>query len=693
MHQALIKRARETKFFRAALIELASELPEADSELDAALEEAVAKRENEAFTHLLFAALGTGRSVAARHLTDGAALLPDPGCLAAVAMHISGDVAQALIDAVIGGKMGEEREAIALLLAGVWCKEKANVPAPPGLIAQARTLARRIDDRILPNVSLLALANYLPDEGLLSVLHAPQSGQPDPGADYFRREMINAVRDSVLGMVPENPPPLTHSGFTLRRAAARVGRNDPCPCGSGQKYKKCCIEKDQERLHASSSAPGMTKEELREHKELLLTEDELIQMRSYELARLDPAKVSVSLLPILITRLNLFRETEIVVGFFEKTGARHELEIYWDDTVFHACRAGRKDLLVRLLKVRSGSDVNLENLPFIARLMLFEESATAAIECVERESLTALKSPNDCLATDVAYTLLESRYPALGILVARGVLATTNMIDVDTLFEVLLAARDRLNLSPVDPFQRIVDDRFEKSVDAHRESAALQNALKTLDNKDRQLSQSRTELAELHAELERKEKEIRRNAAIHPEAKPIQEARVATGEIDELRRRSAMLKEDLKHRHNERNELRRNLQSALRDLEELRQNAAKSKESLEKPSEQAEENLLIEETGLGIQPVRIPEFPRKFLESIESLPPIAVRNAIALIGRLAAGDETAFAGVKRLKANRDVYRQRIGADYRLLFRLLPARFEIVALINRRDLDRKIESLI
>jgi uncharacterized protein YecA (UPF0149 family) len=23
------------------------------------------------------------------------------------------------------------------------------------------------------------------------------------------------------------------------RSAAKVGRNDPCPCGSGKKYKKC----------------------------------------------------------------------------------------------------------------------------------------------------------------------------------------------------------------------------------------------------------------------------------------------------------------------------------------------------------------------------------------------------------------------------------------------------------------------
>ena len=24
----------------------------------------------------------------------------------------------------------------------------------------------------------------------------------------------------------------------------RIGRNDPCPCGSGKKYKKCCLGKD-----------------------------------------------------------------------------------------------------------------------------------------------------------------------------------------------------------------------------------------------------------------------------------------------------------------------------------------------------------------------------------------------------------------------------------------------------------------
>ena len=33
-------------------------------------------------------------------------------------------------------------------------------------------------------------------------------------------------------------------GVTVRRDGKKVGRNDPCPCGSGKKYKKCCLLKE-----------------------------------------------------------------------------------------------------------------------------------------------------------------------------------------------------------------------------------------------------------------------------------------------------------------------------------------------------------------------------------------------------------------------------------------------------------------
>jgi len=31
------------------------------------------------------------------------------------------------------------------------------------------------------------------------------------------------------------------AGETYRRAGPKVGRNEPCPCGSAAKYKKCCM--------------------------------------------------------------------------------------------------------------------------------------------------------------------------------------------------------------------------------------------------------------------------------------------------------------------------------------------------------------------------------------------------------------------------------------------------------------------
>ena len=33
---------------------------------------------------------------------------------------------------------------------------------------------------------------------------------------------------------------------------AKIGRNDPCPCGSGKKYKKCCLNKNTSSAAAQS---------------------------------------------------------------------------------------------------------------------------------------------------------------------------------------------------------------------------------------------------------------------------------------------------------------------------------------------------------------------------------------------------------------------------------------------------------
>jgi hypothetical protein len=63
-----------------------------------------------------------------------------------------------------------------------------------------------------------------------------------------------------------------------------------------------------------------------------------------------------------------------------------------------------------------------------------------------------------------------------------------------------------------------------------------------------------------------------------------------------------------------------------------------------------------------------------------------------MIGRLAAGEPAAFVGALRLEATPNVMRQRIGSDYRLFFRLHPEQVQVIDLINRKDLDRRLKTL-
>ena len=44
--------------------------------------------------------------------------------------------------------------------------------------------------------------------------------------------------------------------------SARPGRNEPCHCGSGRKYKQCCLEKDHKKevaARAKAAAEAQTK--------------------------------------------------------------------------------------------------------------------------------------------------------------------------------------------------------------------------------------------------------------------------------------------------------------------------------------------------------------------------------------------------------------------------------------------------
>lgn len=56
----------------------------------------------------------------------------------------------------------------------------------------------------------------------------------------MQRAITPNVREIHAYWLARRAPPHA-TPATVRRAGPRVGRNDPCPCGSGKKYKKCCL--------------------------------------------------------------------------------------------------------------------------------------------------------------------------------------------------------------------------------------------------------------------------------------------------------------------------------------------------------------------------------------------------------------------------------------------------------------------
>jgi hypothetical protein len=62
----------------------------------------------------------------------------------------------------------------------------------------------------------------------------------------LNEQWMATPRDAFEGKTPaevsaENPSLYSFKKVeTYRRPEPRIGRNDPCPCGSGKKYKKCC---------------------------------------------------------------------------------------------------------------------------------------------------------------------------------------------------------------------------------------------------------------------------------------------------------------------------------------------------------------------------------------------------------------------------------------------------------------------
>src|SRR5262249_1529995 len=136
--------------------------------------------------------------------------------------------------------------AAALLTIAVWCDDQGRA-YPDELIADARSVARHepFHDAEI-GMCLTDLAVRSQDPGLNALIRKPfPKISEDAWQDIVAkgrsaaREFIIAARRKIIDLIPETPYEPIPTGGTMRRAVARTGRNEPCPCGSGKKYKNC----------------------------------------------------------------------------------------------------------------------------------------------------------------------------------------------------------------------------------------------------------------------------------------------------------------------------------------------------------------------------------------------------------------------------------------------------------------------
>ncbi len=131
------------------------------------------------------------------------------------------------------------------------------------------------------------------------------------------------------------------------------GRNEPCPCGSGKKYKKCCRAEDEAK--ATAPAPKMEVGHLpqifndeamdadQDKLYNLLLDEPTLQHIRYDPSVLDPYLVAG--LPGNEAELDAEGWTDVMTDLAQKFHVEHASELDVVGALLHCGRTGTRDML------------------------------------------------------------------------------------------------------------------------------------------------------------------------------------------------------------------------------------------------------------------------------------------------------------------------------------------------------------
>ncbi len=676
-------------------LRLVIEQDRASLNIDKLIEQLIAADHYDGAQALAIAAGLSGLNVDARCLTSILPLADSTQGLPLLIHLTRGDRETALLDAVESSTMAWERDALVLLLLAYSCQDN-----PPGrLLTAMRTLARY---SLGPEASiLLGSATRLIDDLEVNKVADRHLRMASILSEEALKRQQRLFHQPNIDDLPERDPAAVIAGRTLVREGAKVGRNAPCPCGSGKKYKKCCLGKVLSTPCPANSASSGARVD-QGALGWKMTRDQFFEMRIQELCRQDLSALSSELLAIAVSRFCQYHYWNYARRALKELSGRDVLpryqtmDDYRHELIYEALKAHQLDCAREQIALLERPDEMVDSMRLEIKL---HDPDQNTLQELDDYAQLQLHEQDGAGVVDLAYALLAT-FPALGIFFARGALSSKCLLDSEMLLENIEEVRDALQLPAGDAGQELFDRISEQGVDEyllrHAEQAASQAqqvAVRETETVREQYRASRQRIDDLQATLLDKESHLKELVAqlSQPPSKESDGAadrRSDSPNPDVLRSKIADLKALVNLGNKERRKLRRQL---LEATDRMVETSDASSETMIEDGDPLE-SIDLEDSTRATAVRRFPVFSNSARKSMRKIPIQVADAAMQAVADLTSARAAGWASVKRLKGAPGIFSQRVGIHYRLLFSLDPAGDELIVqeLIHRRDLEMAVK---
>jgi SEC-C motif len=505
-------------------------------------------------------------------------------------------------------------------------------------------------------------------------------------------------RDVLTELPAERPPVVIGDGRTVRRPVAKIGRNDPCPCGSGKKYKKCCYDADQETMRDASAYEGVTTAQLRDNPSLVRDASYIERLRPYELRKLIPSRVNEDQLFVAYRHADLYGLRDLAFDMlFELKGrpGKEQFAVeHMGDLFSSALKAGNMELIQKIAPHIPEKDRYMDEAERLRHELIETPDKLRDLEALCRR---AFIDNREHPLLELSYAF-EDILPALSLVFARAAIVSEpdRTFDNELLIDAVRTTRIALDLQPWgDP----IEDYWDWVIDQHEERANNQEKDEEIRRLRDQLSEARekssltlTNLREKESALAALEKKVQTPAKPAPSGELTEHSENSEkknrlpGEKqhDERREEIHALREKielLKNQIGEQQELRRQLRQELQAAREKT-----SPQTFEKAPTEASAGEREYPEGVP-EKVQIPEFTDSFRKSCEDAPPALIIKAMRAAVGFGAKDDAVLRQSAALERLPGYYRIRIGMHHRLMVRKTSKNtLQILELLPRKEMD-------